>query len=104
MYSDIITLSDALFITVLSITIVFCILLLIAFCIMSFKYIFKEENIKSQQKPQATKKVNVAQTPAFDIKTIENDEDKMVAVMVATINSNENDEDKIYRVTNVREI
>ncbi len=101
MYGDVITLGDALFITVFSITIVFCILLMIAFCIMQFKHIFKEE-VKPANIAKATKATVTA--PVFNIKEIENDEDKMVAVMVATINSNENDEDKIYKVTNVKQI
>ncbi len=101
MYGEYITIGDALFITVLSISIVFSILLIIAFAIMSFKYIFKVEEKKIvAQAPQQS----VATTPTFNIKDIENDEDKIVAVMVATMEANNEDKDKIYKVSSVKEI
>ncbi len=105
MFSEYLKVSEALLLSFISITIVFCILLIIAFMIMSFKYIFKVEEKKantavaSQQAPVIN---NTQQIVNLD--EIEKDENKLVALLVASIASNENDEDKKYRVTNIKEI
>ncbi len=101
MFGDYITLTDSLFITVLSITIVFVILLLIALAITSFKYIFKEETtIKNEEplkKDDALKKI-------VNLDDVVKDENMLVATLVASIESNNNDEDKKYRVLSIKEI
>lgn len=106
MFGEYITIPEALFITVISITIVFCILLLIAFAIMSFKYIFKEKEIKPYNNKEVSKNLNETniQKQIVNLDEIEKDENKLVAIMVATIDANKNEEDKKYKVVNIREL
>lgn len=97
MFGEYITISDALFITAISLVIVFFILLLIQMCISSFKYIFKEEVPKSNLQ-------NVKENAITKVSDVENDEDELAALMFALIHCNENLENKKFVVTNIKEL
>lgn len=102
-FGEYITVTDAVYITTVSITIVFSILILIALVISGFKNVFKED---TNTKPNITATVqnNNVQKSIVNLNELVSDEDKLVATLVATIAANENDEDKIYKVTKINEI
>ncbi len=102
-FGEYITVTDAVYITTVSITIVFSILILIALVISGFKNVFKED---TNTKPNITAPVqnNNVQKSIVNLNELVSDEDKLVATLVATIAANENDEDEIYKVTKINEI
>ncbi len=98
-FGEYITVLDSIYITVVAITIVFTTLILIALVVGAFKKIFKEDT--STKIPVVQ---NNVQNTIVNLDELVNDENKLVATLVATIAANENDEDKIYRVTKIKEI
>ncbi len=106
-FSEYLSLGDAIFITVVSITIVFAILALIAVIISSFTYIFKEEQATKAKSKSQTKTVPVADTKVVNkvnLDDVAKDENMMAALLVASIEANKNDENIKYRVASIKEI
>ncbi|MFV0440011.1 MAG: OadG family transporter subunit [Lachnospirales bacterium] len=106
MFGEYITVGDALLVTAISITIVFFILLLIALAIYCFKFIPKEE-VKAVAKKVAPKTANsntVANVSKVDLEEVAKDENKVVAMLVATMEANTEETDKKYKVVSIREV
>lgn len=101
MFGNEITISEALIISVVAITIVFIILLLIALAITSFKYIFKEDVSTTAFSKVIVKDEKIKNV--FDITKIVKEEE-IVALIVATIESNIDCEDKKYKIVSFREV
>jgi Na+-transporting methylmalonyl-CoA/oxaloacetate decarboxylase gamma subunit len=100
-FSEYLTVADALFITIVSISIVFAILFLIQLCISSFKYIFKED-IK-QDGNKAVKAENKSLKGNERNAEISNNQEELAALTFALIHCNENNGKK-FVVTKLREI
>ncbi len=105
-FGEYITIADALLLSVVSISIVFAVLALIAIIINCIgKLMQKKESTvapvttvinNTQKNEMASTKVNLS-----DVKK---DEQSLIAVLVASIDANKNDEDKKYKVSSIREI
>ncbi|MCJ8342764.1 MAG: OadG family protein [Cetobacterium sp.] len=100
--NSVISLGDSIFITVVSMAIVFFILVVISAVLSTFKYIPAE---KKEVKPETKKPV--APTPVVekrfspeDIK----DENMLVAMMVASIEAAKNNENAYIRVKSIKEL
>lgn len=99
--SSSITLTEALFVTAISMTIVFLVLILISFILSLFKYIPSEKEVKKQQ-PVVVKPAeeNKKKMSPEDIK----DEKMLAAVTVAVIEAAGEDDNAYVRVKSIREI
>ncbi|RRD40689.1 sodium pump decarboxylase, gamma subunit subfamily [Leptotrichia sp. OH3620_COT-345] len=98
-----ITLTEALFVTVISMTVVFLVLILISFILSLFKYIPSEkEGNKRQSQPTVFKpsQENRAKLSPEDIK----DDKMLAAVMVSVIEAAGEDENAYVRVKSIREV
>ncbi len=104
MFGEYITILESLYIMLVSITIVFGTLVVIALILYSFKFIFKEED--TSKKDNNTKKIEVKKEKRtfVNMEELVEDEEKLVASIVCTIEANKEDEDKTYKITNIREI
>ncbi len=102
MFGEYLSITEAFLLSIISISIVFSILLIIALIILSFKYIFKEKEVESVaiEKQLPVKKIE----KVINLNEIEKDENKMVALLVASIASNDSDENKKFKVTSIKEI
>ncbi|MDO5088210.1 MAG: OadG family protein [Leptotrichiaceae bacterium] len=97
-----ITLTEALFVTAISMTVVFLVLILISFILSLFKYIPSEKEVKKQQ-PAVVKPVveeNKKKMSPEDIK----DDKMLAAVTVAVIEAAGEDDNAYVRVKSIREI
>ncbi len=105
-FSEIITLNDALLISLISITTVFAILILISLIISLIGKMLKEEKKPAAPVASATQTQQVVQQPTakVDLSSVVKDEHKRVALLVATMEANTNDEDKKYQITSIREV
>lgn len=104
-FGEYITIADAVLITVVSITIVFLILTLIAVIIAGIGHLLKGDE-KKVEAPKITKNKPIVETntSSIDLSEIEKDENKLVAMFIATIDANDNDENATYKVTSIKEI
>ncbi len=100
------TFADSLFLSLISIIVVFAVLALISLIISLVGKMLQEEKPVAAPVNTQAKAAPVAQTnaPSVDLKSIVSDEHKLVATLVATMEANTNDEDKKYKITSIREI
>ncbi len=102
-FESYLTLSDALLVSIVSIVTVFVILAFIAVIISAIgKFMQKEKPVTPQVAP--TKTVQITQVEKVNLDEIKNDEYKLVATIVASIEANKNDEDVKYRIVKIKEL
>ncbi len=99
------TFADALLLSLISIIVVFAVLVLISVIITILgKVVQEEKSVTTPVNNTPAKPVQQASAPSVDLKSVVNDEHKLVATIVATMEANTNDEDKKYKITSIREI
>lgn len=107
MFGDQVTIFQSLQLTVIAMSIVFAVLLAIAFIIQGFEHIFPEEKKTGNAAPTPTP-APVAAAPVaparMDMAELTNDEDKMIAAFVASIDAAEENKDTNYRVVSVKQL
>ncbi len=103
-FGEYLTITDALFISAVSIAVVFAVLSLIAVIITSVGKILKEEK-PIDNAPKVSNQVKGQQSQSrVDLSAVVNDEHKLIATMVATIEANQTYKDVKYKITNIKEI
>ncbi len=107
-FGEYLTIAEALTVSILSIAIVFAILALIA-VIITFcgKIIGGMENkntvpVVANSAPVVAN--NVPAATKVDLSSVVNDEQKRIAMLVATIEANNNDDDMAFRVVSIKEV
>lgn len=105
-----VTFSDAIYITVVSMLIVFFILFLISFVLSFFKYFsaYEEKNVDIENKKRNDSKILEKQQKLdseqkFNMEKIK-DETMLVAMMAALIEAAGDNKDSRIRIKNIREI
>ena len=105
-----VTFSDAIYITVVSMLIVFFILFLISFVLSFFKYFsaYEEKNVDIENKKRNDSKILEKQQKLdseqkFNMEKI-NDETMLAAMMAALIEAAGDNKDSRIRIKNIREI
>lgn len=104
--SEAITLADSLYITLISMGIVFFILIIISTVLSFFKYIpAPQKAVKTKRKNVEKKEIKDVKEPQkrFDIADIK-DETMQVAMMVASIEASKDNEDSYIRVISIKEL
>ena len=101
---------DAIYITVVSMSIVFFILLLISFVLSFFKYFSNKENqnvvnekINDTNTLKNLESENLNTNEKFSIEKIK-DETMLVALLTALVDASENNKDCEIKVKNIKEI
>ncbi len=102
------TFSQALFVSFVSILVVFSILLLIALIVSGLGKILKDEKPVAAAPKAVSKPVAPTTAPvvnkAVNLGEVMSDEHKKIAALVATIAANESNKDAKYRVVSIKEI
>ena len=108
--SSAVTFSDAIYITVVSMLIVFFILFLISFVLSFFKYFsaYEEKNVDIENKKRNDSKIlekqqKVGSEQKFNMEKIK-DETMLAAMMAALIEAAGDNKDSRIRIKNIREI
>lgn len=100
-YGDsLVTIKDALFITFIGLSIVFCILILLSLILSLLKYVPASEEKKVKKD---VKKVSTQENTKFDINKI-TDEKMLAAIIVATMEEAKENDGAYIKVRNVKEI
>lgn len=98
-----ITIADSVYITIVSMMIVFSILILLTFILYLFKYIPKEKKAVSDYKTNNLKEKYISNSTKFSEKDIE-DDDMLAAIMVACIEASNNSRNGNIRVKSVKRL
>lgn len=100
-YGDsLVTIKDALFITFIGLSIVFCILILLSLILSLLKYVPESEEKKVKKD---VKKVSTQENTKFDVNKI-TDEKMLAAIIVATMEEAKENDGAYIKVRNVKEI